>query len=170
MNGVPEFNPATWRFTVDGLVESPVSLSYNEVLKLPKDSQVSDFQCVTGWQVWDVHWEGIRIKTLLEMVKPRPEARYIKLYSSDGEYTESLSLEDALVSDVLLAYRMVGDALPEEQGMPLRLVVPKMYGYKSIKWVHRLELTDKVHYGYWEVRGYPGDATIRPENPFDIFI
>ena len=106
-----------------------------------------------------MEWEGIHIRELVSLVKPTSAASFITLYSPDGVYTESLSLKEAMESDVLLAYKLDNQQLRVEQGFPLRLVVPKMYGYKSIKWVNGVEFASTRIQGFWEQRGYPAEAT-----------
>lgn len=156
--GIPRFDTTTWRLAVDGMVENPISLTYDQFRALPTEVQISDFKCVTGWEVKNLHWEGVRIRTLLEMVKPLPNARFITFYSMDGEYTDSLSLMQATYPEVTLAYKMGGQPLSARQGAPVRVIVPRMFGYKGVKWLNRMELTDKEILGYWEVRGYSKDA------------
>lgn len=155
---IPQFDPSTWRLQVDGLVDNPVSLTFDQLLALPSDTQISDFKCVTGWEVKEIYWEGVRFSTILDMVKPRPEATHITFYSTDGAYTDSLSLQQAAYPEVMLAYNMAGKPLPARQGAPLRVTVPRMFGYKGTKWLGRMELTNRQIRGYWEVRGYAVDA------------
>lgn len=148
-----------YRLMVDGLVTTKKSITMEQLTSLPVTKQIKNFQCVTGWAVADVEWEGIHIRELVSLVKPTSEASFITFYSADGVYTESLSLKEALESDVLLAYKMDRQPLRVEQGFPLRLVVPRMYGYKSIKWVNRVEFASTRIEGYWEQRGCPAEAT-----------
>jgi len=154
---VPEFDPETWDFRVEGLVENPVRLSYEEFLKLPKVVSVSDFHCVTGWSRLDIRWEGVLFKTVFDLVRPLREAKYVTVVA-EGNYTTSLPLADLLDDDVLLAYRLDDKPLEPEHGGPLRLVVPKKYAYKSAKWVRRLRFTEEQELGYWEKRGYSNTA------------
>jgi DMSO/TMAO reductase YedYZ molybdopterin-dependent catalytic subunit len=154
---VPRFNPETWDFTVEGLVENPVKISWEGFLKLPKTVSVCDFHCVTGWSKLDNKWEGVAFKTVCELVKPLKEARYVTIIA-EGEYTTSLPLEELLADDVLLAYKLDDKLLPPEHGGPLRLVVPKKYAYKSAKWVRKLKFTKEQELGYWETRGYSNTA------------
>lgn len=148
-----------YRLMVDGLVSTKKSITFEQLTSLPVTKQTKNFQCVTGWTVADVEWEGVHIRELVHMVNPTSDASYITFYSADGVYTESLSLNEALESDVLLAYKMDRQPLRVEQGFPLRLVVPRMYGYKSIKWVNRVEFASTRIQGYWEQQGYPTEAT-----------
>lgn len=158
---MPKFDPKRWRLEVTGLVETPLFLGYPELLALKAIKQVSDFRCVTGWKVTNVLWEGVSVKTLLEKCGALKTARFVNFYSADGEYMDSLTLEQALAEDTLLAYRLKSLPLSREQGAPLRLVVPKMYGYKGVKWVNKIELTDALTLGYWEERGYSANAYLR---------
>lgn len=155
--GVPRFDPKTWDFRVEGLVQNPIRLSYEEFLKLPKTVSMSDFHCVTGWSRLDNKWEGALFKTICDLVKPLQEAKYVTI-ACEGEYTTSLSLKDLLDPDVLLAYRLDDKPLSGEHGGPLRLVVPKKYAYKSAKWVRNLRFTEKQELGFWETRGYSNTA------------
>jgi DMSO/TMAO reductase YedYZ molybdopterin-dependent catalytic subunit len=154
---VPKFNPETWDFRVEGLVEHPLRLTYAEFLKLPKVVRISDFHCVTGWSRLDNRWEGVAFKTIFDLAKPLKNAGYVTVIA-EGEYTTSLPLEEMLDDDVLLAYVMNGEPLAPEHGGPLRLVVPKKYAYKSAKWVRRLRFTEKQELGFWEKRGYSNTA------------
>lgn len=158
VEGEQRYDPATYRLAVGGLVARPLSLTAAELWGLPAETQVSDFYCVDGWAVQGLEWRGIRVRTLLERVQPRPEATHLGLRASGGVYCESLPLAVALRDDVLLATDLRGERLPARHGAPLRLVVPPMYGYKSIKWVERIDLLPKLHLGYWERRGYHPDA------------
>ncbi|WP_462411536.1 molybdopterin-dependent oxidoreductase [Neobacillus sp. Marseille-QA0830] len=155
----PKVLSEKYRLMVDGLVTTKQSFTFEQLTSLPVTKQVKNFQCVTGWTVSDVEWEGIHIRELVSLVNPTSEAAFITFHSADGIYTESLTLKEAMESDVLLAYTMDGQSLLVEQGFPLRLVVPRMYGYKSIKWVNRVEFASTHIQGYWEQRGYPADAT-----------
>lgn len=157
IGSVPRFNAEKWDFTAEGLVDNPLRLTYSEFLKLPRTMSVSDFHCVTGWSVLDNKWEGVALKTIFDMVKPKPNARYTTVVAEEG-YTTSLPIEDLLDHDVLLAYRLNDKLLEPEHGGPLRLVVPKKYAYKSAKWVRKLRFTEKQELGYWEQRGYSNSA------------
>jgi DMSO/TMAO reductase YedYZ molybdopterin-dependent catalytic subunit len=161
----PEFDPDTYRLVVNGLVERPLNLTYRDLLSLPSASQTCDFRCVEGWGVDDVPWEGVRLQSLIDMVQPSAEAGFVTFHSLGGQYQESLSLEQAGMPGVMLAYRMYGDALPPERGSPLRLVFPRMFGYKGAKWVTRVEFRAERDLGYWEGFGYPSDGWVADEQP-----
>jgi DMSO/TMAO reductase YedYZ molybdopterin-dependent catalytic subunit len=153
----PRFNPDKWDFRVMGLVEEPLRLSYNEFRALPRIKQVSDFHCVTTWSRLDNEWEGISVKELMERVRLKPEAKFVIVHC-DGGYTTNLPLSEFLDDGVMLADRHDGRDLDPEHGFPLRLIVPKLYGWKSAKWVRAIEVSAEDRRGFWEVRGYHNHA------------
>ncbi|EPZ47513.1 molybdopterin-dependent oxidoreductase [Alicyclobacillus acidoterrestris] len=161
VSGYPKMSLADYRLQVTGDVANPMTLKWADVQAIPKYNETKDFHCVTGWSVPNVKWQGIHISQLMKLVKPREDVKYVNFYSFDGQYSESLKLSEALDSTVLLAYHMDGQPLLQEQGYPLRLVVPKMYGYKSIKWLNRVEFSAQPITGYWEHYGYPNEAYFR---------
>ena len=156
----PEFDATAYRLTIDGLVEQPLTLTYGELLALPAVRQVSDFHCVEGWGVDDVQWDGVSLQTIADLVGPGPEAGFVTFHSLGEIYRDSLTLEQALLPDVLVAYRMNGAELPPDHGPPARLIMPRMYGYKGPKWLTRIEFRDRRDIGYWEERGWSVDAWI----------
>lgn len=156
----PAFDPTKYRFVVDGLVENPISLTYDQLLALPSVKQVSDFHCVEGWGVQNVRWEGVRLQTILDMVHPKPDAAFITFHSLDGYYADSLSLGQASFPDALLAYHMYEQPLPPDHGYPLRFIMPHMYGYKGAKYLYRMEFVGSQTIGYWEERGWQVDGWI----------
>lgn len=159
-NPTPEFDPATYTLTVDGLVEVPLTLDWEGVRALPATRLVADFHCVEGWGVSDVRWEGTRLVDLAARVRPREEVRYVNFYSMGDTYSESLNLFQASTDDVLLAWGMDGGALPKDHGAPLRVIWPRMFGYKGAKWLKRIEFTDRPVVGFWVKRGWAQDAWI----------
>jgi len=161
---MPSLDPATYRLTIDGLVEAPVSLSLADLEAMPRAEQVSDFHCVTGWSVNDVHWAGVRIADVLERVGAVEGLGGLRFVSAEAPYDDSLSLEQALLPDVMLAYEMDGEPISRPHGAPVRLVMPRMYGYKSVKWVSRIELNTAPQAGFWEQHGYDADAWIGKSN------
>ncbi len=160
----PTFDPATWRLRIEGLVERPQTLSHAQLLALPQARQTSDFVCVTGWSVDDVRWSGVRFADLLAAARPAAAARALRFESAEEPYVDSLSLEQAMAPDAMLAHGMDGEALTREHGAPVRVVMPRMYGYKGVKWVRRIVVTDRVADGYWQQRGYDRDAWIGDSN------
>jgi DMSO/TMAO reductase YedYZ molybdopterin-dependent catalytic subunit len=163
---MPVFNPGTWRLRIDGLVERPIELSYRQLLALPRAEQVSDFHCVTGWSVSNVRWAGVRFHDLLALARPQPGARALTFVSAERPYVDSLTLEQAYLKDVLLAYEMDGKPLSRPHGAPARVVIPDMFGYKNVKWVERIVLTERPLAGYWEVRGYDRNAWVGRSNGY----
>lgn len=163
---MPRFDPATWRLDVGGLVDEKLSLSHADLRALPSVTQVSTFHCVTGWVIPKVTWKGVRLHELLDRAKPQSHATALQFTSAEVPYVDSLTKEQALLPDVLLAYEMDGKPLPREHGAPLRLVMPDMYGYKNVKWVNRIDLVPRAADGYWEVRGYDRDAWVGRSNGF----
>jgi DMSO/TMAO reductase YedYZ molybdopterin-dependent catalytic subunit len=161
---MPIFDPGTWRLEIDGLVKRPRSLSYDELLALPRAEQVSTFHCVTGWTVKNVHWAGVRFSDLLGLVEPLPTAHAIRFVSLEQPYTDSLTLEQAQLHDVMLAYDLDGQPLSRPHGSPARVVIPEMYGYKGVKWLTRMELVAAQPQGYWEGLGYDQNAWVGRSN------
>ncbi len=151
---IPMISPDAYRLQVGGLVERPVTFSLEDLRAMPRTRLVHYFQCVTGWRVPNVHWEGVRLSVVLDRAGVRGGATALRMFSGDGVYTESLTLPQARLSDVIVADRMIGNDVTPEHGGPVRLYVPPMYGYKSIKWLDRIELLDHVVPGYWENYGY----------------
>jgi DMSO/TMAO reductase YedYZ molybdopterin-dependent catalytic subunit len=161
---MPTFDPATWRLQVGGLVDKPVTLDYHELRSLPRTTEIRDFHCVTGWSVPHVHWTGVRLTDLFDHVKPQFSAQAVRFTSAEVPYVDYLTLQQASLHDVLLAYEMDGKPLPREHGAPVRLVMPEMYGYKSVKWVSRVDLVMQADDGYWEQLGYDRDAWVGRSN------
>lgn len=158
----PAFDPDTWELTIDGLVNTPLNIGYDDLLKLESEEQISDFHCVEGWSVDGVKWKGVRLRVLFDKAGLKQEAGFATFHSASGIYSDSLSIKESLEHDVMLAYMMNDEPLPEEQGMPLRLVMPRMFGYKNVKWVNRITLTKTQETGYWERFGYRIDGVTYP--------
>ncbi len=150
---IPRFDGEHWDMEVSGLVEEPFTLTYQELLDLPRVTVDADMHCVTGWTTLDNTWEGVSFRTIVERAKPTDEAKWVIAHGANG-YTSDLSFEAMNDDDVLLAWRNHGEDLTAEHGWPLRLVVPKRYAWKSAKWLTGLEFTAKNSRGFWEVRGY----------------
>jgi DMSO/TMAO reductase YedYZ molybdopterin-dependent catalytic subunit len=161
----PQISLDTYTLTVDGEVEKPTTLSWAEFQHLPKTVSVSDFHCVEGWSVLDCRWEGVHIKEIEKLVKPKDVAKAVTFHCAD-KYTTSLYREELMPQDVLLAYKLNGKVLEEGYGFPLRLVVPSKYAYKSALWVVRLEFTRGKELGFWERRGYSDSADVWKNDRF----
>jgi DMSO/TMAO reductase YedYZ molybdopterin-dependent catalytic subunit len=164
---VPKRTTANYRLAVRGLVDRPTTLTLADLRRLPQTGITADFQCVTGWRVPDVPWAGVALPDLLDHVGVRPPATAVRFTSFDGAYTESLTLAQARRRDVLVATGMLGGPVTAAHGGPVRLYVAPMYGYKSLKWLDGIELTDGVRPGYWEERGYDIDAWVGRSNGRD---
>ena len=165
--GYPAVDAAAYRLSVKGLVNNPLTLSLADIKALPRTSLVRDFQCVTGWRVPDVHWSGVRLSDVLAAAEVDPSAGAVQFKSFDGVYTECLTMSQAMRSDVLVADTMESAPVTRNHGGPVRMLVAPMYGYKSLKWLDRIELTKEVEEGYWEVRGYDVDGWVGRSNGRD---
>jgi DMSO/TMAO reductase YedYZ molybdopterin-dependent catalytic subunit len=151
---IPTISPSTYRLQVDGLVDKPLTLSIDDLRNMPRVSFTRYFQCVTGWRVPNVHWAGVPLGAVLDAAGVKKGATALRFFSGDGVYTESLTLEQARLPQVIVADQMIGDDVTAEHGGPVRMYVAPMYGYKSIKWLDRIEVVDRVVPGYWENFGY----------------
>jgi DMSO/TMAO reductase YedYZ molybdopterin-dependent catalytic subunit len=165
-SGIPRLDAKNYNLVVDGLVDNPSTYTIADLMAMPSTSVMRDYHCVTGWVVPNCRWEGIKLSHLLARVQPKREAKYVLFTSADGSYTESLSMEQASLPDVLLGYQLNAHPLSAEQGYPLRLVIPDMYGFKYIKWVNRVTLSSKLEIGYWEHFGYATDAWVGPRSNY----
>ena len=150
---VPAFDPRTWDFRIFGLVEEPITLSWEEFGRLPQITVVADMHCVTRWSRFDNRWEGVAATEVMKLVKAKAEARHVMVHAEHG-YTANLPLEDLLRPTSLFALRHDGEPLAPEHGFPLRLVVPQLYAWKSVKWVRGIELLERETPGFWEQNGY----------------
>jgi len=162
-------DPARWTLSVEGLVKKPQELTLADVQSLPLVSQVSRMKCVECWSA-AARWEGFHLRSLMEVVSPLPEARWLHFYCAD-DYYESLSLEELLRERVLFVHRMNGQPLPDEYGAPLRFMVPFKYGYKSPKAIVRLVFAREELRGYWPTVGaYSAAGDIQPgrDYPLDL--
>jgi DMSO/TMAO reductase YedYZ molybdopterin-dependent catalytic subunit len=149
----PEISRGDWRLTIDGAVDHPAMWTWDAFLSQPQTESTSDIHCVTTWSRYDNHWTGVATRDLLEIVAPRPEARFVMLHSYD-EYTTNLTLEDFASPDALLAHSWEGASLTREHGGPVRLIVPHLYFWKSAKWLQRIEFRARDERGLWEANGY----------------
>jgi len=165
MRSAPKINLKTWALTIDGEVENPKKLSWNDFLRLSIVESVSDFHCVEGWSVLDCRWKGVRFRDIVGLVKPLKKAKYVLFECADG-YATSFALEELLGDDMLLAYELNGRELEVGLGSPVRLVVPSKYAYKSAMWVTGIRFTMEKMLGYWEKRGYSDTADVWKNDRF----
>jgi DMSO/TMAO reductase YedYZ molybdopterin-dependent catalytic subunit len=155
---VPEVPAMEWVITVDGLVDRPLKIDHAMWSSLQRLDETVDFHCVEGWTVENVRWGGVAPARLLEKAGVKPEGKFAVFHAYGGTYLSSVPLELVTAPQTLLADALNGEPLPAKHGGPVRLVVPAQLGYKNVKWVERIEITDAARAGYWEKRGYPEDA------------
>lgn len=149
----PQVSELSFRLDITGAVEHPASWNFQQFKALPQSEFVTDIHCVTTWSRYDNRWEGVSTHDLLDLVRPRPEAQFVELHSSDG-YTTNLRLEDFAADDAILAFSWEGKPLSRDHGGPVRLVVPHLYFWKSAKWINRIHFLDRNKPGFWERNGY----------------
>jgi DMSO/TMAO reductase YedYZ molybdopterin-dependent catalytic subunit len=150
---VPGFDPSTWDFRVTGLVERPLRLTWEEFSHLPLMAVTADMHCVTRWSRFDVRWEGVAFTEVLKLISLKPAAKFVMVEAEQG-YTSNVPLTDLLRPTTLFALKHDGEPLPAEHGYPVRLVVPHLYAWKSVKWVRGLEFRAQDAPGFWEENGY----------------
>ena len=153
----PKISLTDWQLAIDGEVEHPVTLNWQEFLMLPQTEDISDFHCVTTWSKLNVSWKGVRMLDLAALVLPKESATHILCYGYD-EYTTNLSLEEALKSDVLLVHTALDKPLSKKHGGPVRMITPQLYAWKASKWINRIQFLSKNILGFWEERGYSNTA------------
>jgi DMSO/TMAO reductase YedYZ molybdopterin-dependent catalytic subunit len=152
--GPPRVDRDRWRLEITGLVEGPASWNWAEFQGLPRVQVFADMHCVTRWSRLGNLWEGVATRELLSRVKVLPGARFVLVHGYDNDYTTNLPLEYLLAEDALVADLHDGEPIGPEHGGPARLVVPRLYAWKSAKWVKALELLSEDEAGYWERGGY----------------
>jgi DMSO/TMAO reductase YedYZ molybdopterin-dependent catalytic subunit len=162
----PEVDPESWDVTVTGMVERPLRLSLRELQGLGTVEIMRDFHCVESWSVPHNRWKGVPVPRILEKAHPAPEARYA-MVCSPGGYVTDLPLDVLLRPDTVLVWERNGEPLDREHGYPLRLIVPDLYAYKSVKWVSGIELVREDRPGYWEMRGYHRGADVWSGDRFE---
>jgi DMSO/TMAO reductase YedYZ molybdopterin-dependent catalytic subunit len=149
----PDVNPSNWRLRIEGLALAPLRLTLAEFRALKRSERVNDIHCVTQWSRYDNRWQGVPVRDLLAMARPKEEARFVALTSYDG-YTTNLAMADFDREENLFADAWEGAPLERRHGGPVRLVVPHLYFWKSPKWVTRIELLREDRPGFWETKGY----------------
>jgi DMSO/TMAO reductase YedYZ molybdopterin-dependent catalytic subunit len=165
--GVPKTDLATWDFCVSGEVESPLTLTWEQLRALPSTEITVDIHCVTRWSRFDTSFRGVHWRDLAELVKPKPSARYVVAHAEHG-FTSNVPLAAIDTDDALVAYEADGEPLTPDHGWPLRLVVPSRYFWKSAKWLRGLELRAVDEPGFWERFGYHNDADFRKEERYEF--
>jgi DMSO/TMAO reductase YedYZ molybdopterin-dependent catalytic subunit len=160
----PLISKRNYRLKVSGLVDRPLELTLNDLKAMPPTRLVKDFQCVTGWRVPRVHWVGVRLADVLDAAGVRDSAVALSFDSYDNADSESLTLDQARRSDVIVAYEMLGAPITTPHGGPVRLYVAPMYGYKSLKWLSGIRVVDRVEPGFWEENGYAVNGWVGASN------
>jgi len=149
----PNVTEQKFRLDIDGVVENKLSLRLDEFMALPQTDSVSDMHCVTQWSRYDNHWKGVAARDLLAIVQPKPDARHVIFTSYDG-YTTNIRLDQFDQPDVFLVHQWDGKPISRAHGGPVRMLVPRLYLWKSAKWLRHIQFTISDHPGFWEVRGY----------------
>jgi DMSO/TMAO reductase YedYZ molybdopterin-dependent catalytic subunit len=151
--GVPRIEPAKWNLRLFGLVEQERNLRWDEFISLPQSKVFSDIHCVTTWSRLDNLWEGVTALELRSLVKIKPEARFVMVHGAP-RFTTNLPVDDFFQPDVVLATKHDGQAISADHGGPVRLVVPRLYFWKSAKWITGIEFITANQPGFWEQAGY----------------
>jgi DMSO/TMAO reductase YedYZ molybdopterin-dependent catalytic subunit len=163
-NNTPELDAATWTLRVDGLVETPLSINYEQVKAFPSYEEMRTLECignpVGGSLIGNATWKGFHIEEILKQVKISPKATHAKFYAADG-YTTSVKLAYITQPNVMMAYEMNGAPLNRTHGFPLRIMMPGLYGQKMPRWIQRIEFIDFDYIGYWEGNGYSNIASVQ---------
>jgi DMSO/TMAO reductase YedYZ molybdopterin-dependent catalytic subunit len=163
--GVPKIRLEDWRLYTKGLVEKELNLTFQELQKLPQVQLTRSFHCVTQWSIKDVVWEGVSFRELARLTGVKPEAKWVMFRCAD-DYTAPVPLEDAMVEDSLIAFKINGKPLSEQQGFPARPFIPQLYGWKSAKWLTGIEFLAEYKDGYWETYSYHERGNVWDEERF----
>jgi DMSO/TMAO reductase YedYZ molybdopterin-dependent catalytic subunit len=154
-SGPPAIDPAQWRFRISGLVGEVTQWNWQDFTALPRVDVFGDFHCVTRWSLLGNLWQGVSTRELIRRAGgARPEAHYVIVHGYDQGWTTNLPLEHFLAEDALVAILHNGESISKEHGGPARLIVPRLYAWKSAKWVAGVELIEKDRPGFWEANGY----------------
>lgn len=153
--GEPKDWRTRWTFHIWGRIEEAWQCNYDEFVALPRIAVHADMHCVTRWSKLDNQWEGVPTREILSRVKPQPTAKFVMVHCEQG-FTTNLPLDDFLGDDCLFAWRHDGHDLEPDHGYPLRLVIPRLYAWKSAKWVRGIELLDNDKAGFWEAHEHGG--------------
>jgi DMSO/TMAO reductase YedYZ molybdopterin-dependent catalytic subunit len=158
---IPDYHPATWSLRVDGEgLDRASTLTLDQLRAFPNVALQATFRCVTGWRVRDNLWLGVRVRDVIDSLGRNHKAKFVTFYSGDKVYTDSLTISQARSDNAILCWALNGAPLIREQGRPLRLIYPDMYGYKNVKWVRRLEVKSQRDVGFWEQQGWEVDAYV----------
>jgi DMSO/TMAO reductase YedYZ molybdopterin-dependent catalytic subunit len=164
LGSTPDIPTSSWSLTVDGLVERPQVFGWDDFMSLPQTEDTSDFHCVTTWSRMDNRWGGVRFVDIANIARPKASARFVLITAydfapgTDTPYTTNVSLEEAMLDDVLLVHTWEGQPLPREHGGPVRMITPQLYAWKGAKWIKQITFSAEDRPGFWEVRGYSNTA------------
>ena len=161
----PEIPLDEWSLKIDGEVENPVTLNWEQFMALPQFRDVSDFHCVTTWSQFDMEFSGVAFFTLAELVKPKPYATHL-FFSGYDDYTTNTTLDACMDDDVMIAHSWNGEPLPLEHGGPARMIIPKLYAWKGAKFIREIIFREHDELGFWEQRGYSNTADPFKEDRF----
>jgi DMSO/TMAO reductase YedYZ molybdopterin-dependent catalytic subunit len=162
---VPDVDIATWTLALNGEVEEPVTLSFEELTALPATEVTSDIHCVTRWSRFDAHFKGVHWRELAKLCRPKPSARFAIAHAEHG-YTANVPLTALEAEEALVVYAADGEPLTPEHGYPVRLFIPTKYFWKSAKWLTGIELSAVDKPGFWERYGYHNDADFWQEERY----
>ena len=160
IGSVPQINASNWTLEVDGLVDHPMNITYQQLLSMPNVTEIASLRCVTG-RSGTAYWTGVPMPYFLSLIGPKASALKMVFFCADG-YSTSLTLSELNRNDILLCWGMNNVTLPANQGFPLKLVVPEDWGYKWAKWITHIQLVDYDYKGYWESAGWADNAQISP--------
>ena len=167
----PQVGVEGWTLEIDGLVEEPMSLGYEDLRALPSVEEFVTLECISnevgGDLIGNAEWKGVALRDVLEMARLRPGIVDISFEASDG-YSESIPLDRALNQDVMVAYEMNGEPLSDRHGFPARLIVPGFFGLKSVKWLTKISPVDQDFQGYWQKRGWTDNPIVKTMSRFDV--
>ena len=164
---IPSTDLATWTFEVSGEVESPATLSWDELNALPRTEHTQDIHCVTRWSKFDMTFKGVRWSDVEPLIRTKPSARYAIAHAEQG-FTANVPIEFLEADDALIAYEALGEPLTPEHGWPVRLVIPRKYFWKSAKWLRGIELRSTDQPGFWERYGYNNNADYTKEERYEF--
>ena len=150
---IPDYEPGQWDLTIHGLVATPLTIGFDELVAMPSVTPTFDIHCVTKWSKFDTTWTGVRVRDLFALAGVQPEATHVMEHAEFG-YTTNIPLADITTDDAIIAYAFDGRPIEDEHGGPVRVVVPHLYFWKSAKWVRSLELIAGDSPGFWEQNGY----------------
>ena len=151
--GIPKIDLENWRLKVYGCVENPLELAYHDLLSMEQEQVRGGLHCVEGWSIIDVLWEGVKIKTIAQKARYLPSSKWLIFKGLEG-YSAPVQIDYALSEDSIIALRMNGKPLPLEHGFPARPIIPRIYAWKSVKWLTEIIFNETYLDGYWEERGY----------------